>query len=139
MSSNGRPPLYPWEAWLGMAGVHVLQPGIDFESRVDVKSLRNQIFNKASKRGVKVSTRLEGGSLILTTYGMSTEKDMDFLFDGELHELKYDVDFHGVVVDMQQKLLREAHRRNRVLIINFNIETRIMRVRVKPELDSADV
>jgi hypothetical protein len=62
----GRPPIYPWAAWLDGRD-HVLVAGRDFDADKDLQKMRTQILNAAKRKGVVIRTTVEvseAGSVI---------------------------------------------------------------------------
>lgn len=58
---RGRPPRHDWDLWLD-GQRHLLISNRDFPG-VAVRSMRQQILNEATKRGIKVATRIKENPL----------------------------------------------------------------------------
>lgn len=96
----GRPPLYPWSDWLD-GEEHLLTPGVDFADRVQLPSLRNQIYAEAKKRGLRVSVQRYGDGFAIRagagpaprSGGRPSSSFWDEILDGEVRHLRPGLDF----------------------------------------------
>lgn len=67
--AGGHPGIYPWDEWTN-GGVWLLKRGEDFD--VKASGFRAQLNQQASKRGMKVSTRVRGEAIEFQFYQPSS-------------------------------------------------------------------
>jgi hypothetical protein len=109
----GRPSKYPWNVWLD-GNEKVIDPRVDIEGYVHIESLRVQVLNEATRRGIVVRTSVLNGKLGLffdpDASWIKAEK-WDKLFDGTHRVLKTGVDYRWKSSAFIKIVEREAGRR----------------------------
>jgi hypothetical protein len=92
----GRPPVYPWDRWLD-GETHTLESGTHFQC--SLSSFRTQLYQQARARGHKVTIkRIHDDHILIRAdrgraNGNPQKYDWDTLFDGEIHQLRANIDF----------------------------------------------
>lgn len=136
----GRPQLYPWDTWLD-GDAHVIRPEIDFDC--DTESMRQQIYVRARRKGVKVSIRrLHDGFIVQADLqnkplGADARYDWDRLLNGAVHVLAIGKDVHSKPESFRSYARQVA--RSRGLSLSCKRTGDLLLLQARPRRGSAEV
>lgn len=115
----GRPAIYPWDSWFD-GKPHCIRPGADFDC--DIESMRQQIYQRAKAKKIRVSVRRAQDSLIVEARlnaplaGPAAKYDWNTLLDGEVHQLRIDRDIEAKLANFRSYARVVARDRGKRLI-----------------------